>query len=458
MSEAPSSKLPQTAESVAFRSAEESVWWLRPFGTVRKSELTKTCALALTVFFLLAGYYILKTVREGLLLRSVPPETKVLLSAIQAGVLIPITWLYSRVAARVQRVSLVTIAAMFFIVNLAIFAACAGRGIDVGQPFFVWVGVFNVFVVSQFWTFANDVCTEEQGRRLFAVVGMGAALGSVLGPKIAKWLSPRIGAYGLMACAALILCAYLVAVRYVDRLERTAPEARASKASLSSESGFDLIRKSRFLIAIAIVVPLLNWVNLTGDYVLDKALVAAADVQALLDPIHAADIRERFIGDFRADFFSNVNILSLVLQTLVVGRAIQVFGVQRTIFVLPLLSLLGQVGMFTSMSLSVIAMVKLAENGVNYSLQNTTREALFLVTSRDAKYKAKPFIDAFTWRGGDVLAGLTIFYGSTRLSLSPKHFVALNAVLCVVWIAAAGVAAREYLKLKDISNARTDDP
>src|SRR3990172_284428 len=238
-------------ESAVLRSpAAKKVWLGRTlsiFAPVRAGEGTTSLLLAANVFLLLASYYILKTVRESLILTEGGAEVKSYSAAGQALLLLLVVPAYGAFASKVSRMRLITGVTLFFISNLLVFSLLGGRGVPIGVAFFLWVGIFNVLVIAQFWAFANDVYTEEQGKRLFAIVGVGSSLGAWVGAYVAGVLFSRFGPFQLMLLSAVLLFA-CVGVSYVVNQREAAnpgPKGRRTQEPLGKEGGFQLVLKNR---------------------------------------------------------------------------------------------------------------------------------------------------------------------------------------------------------------------
>jgi len=419
---------------------------LQAVADVRPGEAATALALAVTVFLLLTAYYLLKVAREPLILLSGGAEVKAYAAAGQALLLIGVLKAYASLASRVGRMALLACVLLFFASNLVLFSLAVRLGASVGVPFYLWVGTFSVTVLAAFWSFANDVYRPEQGRRLFAVIGAGSSVGAVAGAALARLLFRAVGPAELMLCAAALLCICLGLFAWVHgRTRAEAASVRAAREAdvpLSKEGGFALLARDPYLLLIGVLSLLRNWVNSTGEYVLDRTLVAAAPHQAMAAGISVT----RFIGEFKADYFGAVNILGVVCQLFVVSRVLKHLGVGRALFALPLVSICANLTMGFMPVLGLIRVAKVAENGVDYSLQNTTGNALFLVVSRDAKYKAKAVIDAFLVRAGDALGGLAIWAG-THFAWSTRAFARIDVALCLVWLAVAWAIQRRHAAL-----------
>src|SRR4029079_10773882 len=196
----------------------------------------------------------------------------------------------------------------------------------------------------------------------------------------------------------------------------------------------------RYLLLIAMLMLVYNLVNTNGEYILSRTVVK------LYAANHAAAAggldEKKVIGSFYGNFFTIVNIVSALIQAFLVSRILKRFGVHIALLVLPVVALTGYTAMAFLPVLGFIRNVKLAENSLDYSLQNTTRNALYLPTSRVAKYKAKQANDAFFVRFGDVLSAAIVFAGTTWLGFATQHFAPVNAGLILVWLVLAVAIGR----------------
>jgi ATP:ADP antiporter, AAA family len=419
---------------------------LSPIAEVRRQEAASALLMTLLIFLLLAAYYLLKTAREVLILTESGAEIKSYSSAGQAILLLFLVPAYGAFASRVNRVRLVCSVTLFFASHLALFIVAVEAGLRVGVVYFLWVGIFSLMVISQFWAFANDLYTEEQGKRLFPLIGVGASLGAWVGSLRAGALVETSSSSRLLAGAAVVLvfCALLVPI--INRLaarahtERDAPahDAPSRDAPLAKEGGFALIRQDRYLLLIALLALLVNVVNTSGEYLLGRYLVEQS--QALFPGTgpDADAARARFIGEAYSRLFSTVNLVGFLLQTFVVSRIFKWFGVGGALIIHPLVALTGYLLMLRAPSLQLIGTFKVADNSLDYSLGNTTRQALWLPTSREAKYKAKQAVDSFFVRAGDVAQAGIVFVGE-RLAFTVPAFAAVNIVLVGAWLAVVGL-------------------
>jgi AAA family ATP:ADP antiporter len=313
--------------------------------------------------------------------------------------------------------------------------------------FYIWVGIFNVFVISQVWAFANDIYTEAQGKRLFPMIGVGSSLGAWLGALGAGRLVSALHAspYQLQLLAAAILvvcCALVIAVNRIATRNSTPEMASHAEQKLGEGNGFALIFRSRYLLGIAVLIVLLNVVNSTGEFILGDLVSTQAHS---LYPGNAA-AQKQFVGEFYGNFFAGVNLLGFLLQTFAVSRLFPLIGVRGAMYVLPSIALMSYSLLGLVPILGIVRWAKTLENATDYSLQNTVRQALFLPTSREAKYKAKAAIDTFFMRSGDVLqAGIVRLGASVQLGLT--GFAWVNVGLTLLWLYSVSRLAREHQKM-----------
>jgi len=409
------------------------------FESVRSREAGTAILLALNVFTLLASYYVLKTVREALILSEAGAAVKSYSAAGQALILIGVIPAYSYLASRVNRSRLIAGVTLFFASHLAIFYFLGTAGLHVGVAFFLWLGVFNVLVIAQFWSFANDVNDAGSGARWFAVIGIGSSLGAWAGARIAAYFFEFFDAYTLMLIGGGGLLLSLALTRVVEARSQHRPSA-----PLSSNGGFQLVLTNRFLLLIAVMVLVFNLVNALGEFMLGRMIVDDVQASIAAGTLDASQAKAA-IGTFYGGFYSSVNLLGLILQTLVVSQVFKYVGVRGALFVLPLIAL-GSYGMMAAMPLlGVVRVAKVLENSVDYSIQNTARHALFLTTSREAKYKAKAAIDTFFWRMGDLGQAGVVLLG-VYLGFSTQQFAWINIALVVGWLAIVVAIYREHRK------------
>ncbi len=418
---------------------------LRFSSDVRAGEGATVLALLANLFLILVAYYIIKTVREPLILASGGAELKSYAAAGQAGVLIVLVPLYSKLASSLDRMRLIWGVTAFFVFCLEAFYVAAQFDVPyLGVIFYIWVGIFSLAVITQFWSYANDIYTRNQGERLFPVVAVGATVGGVTGAKVAEVLfKAGMGAYELLHVAAAILVVHGFIYMWVERRSaRAAAEAEAKPAeSIGEGNGFALVLRSPFLRWIALLLILLNLVNTTGEYILSSMVVDAAQAAAALDP---EVVVEAWIGAFYGQFFFWVNVGTVLVQALLVSRIVKYLGMRGVLFALPIVAFGAYALVAAGVGFAVVRWAKTAENMTDYSVMNTAKAMLWLPTTRAEKYQGKQAIDTFFVRLGDVLSAVVVFFGSGLLGLGVTAFAIGNLVVVVLWSGAAFMTWRHY--------------
>lgn len=437
------------SSSASLPSAADRAGWLdrvlRLLSDVRAGEALTAVLFASSLFVGLFAYYVLKTLREPLILATGGAEVRSYATGAQAVVLMGLIPLYSWIAARVDRSKLVLGTSAFFLLCLETFALLAHFEVPyIGVAFYVWLGVFVLSSVAQVWSLANDLYVPHQGKRLFPIVALGAPLGSALGALAAGHLfSGGLAIPLLMQLAAVLLLLQLGLLALIVRR----PEAKAVPAKpLEGPGGFGLVMSDAYLREIAVLLVVLNLVNTTGEYLLSRAVLAQAGA-ALAEAGTVADpaaFRADFLRHTYGDFYFVVNVASVALQALVASRLVSRFGLRGVLFALPLVALGAYGAMAAGVSFVVLRAMKVAENATDYSLENTAKALLWLPTSRDVKYKAKQTVDAFFVRLGDVLAALVVFVFADQLALATTHVALVNAALAVLAMGLAWRVARRH--------------
>lgn len=434
---------------------------LRLFADVRPGEGLTAVLLAFNIFLLLTAYYVLKPVREALILGQGSAELKSYMSAGMVIVLAVVVPLYGRLAARVARRRLINIVTAIFAVCLALFYALLQFGVPIGQVFFVWIGVFNMMIVAQFWGFANDLYTKDEGERLFAIVGFGASLGAVLGAVVAGWLIAPLGLDQLLLVGAGLLIAQAALTNYVDTRERAREEARPTDVGAPSApeekpraptGAFGMVFGTPYLLLLGFMLLCLNLVNTTGEYILGSVIEDVARESVAAGTAGGLTVEE-FIGQFYSQFFGVVNVVSLLIQLFLVSRIIKYVGVRFGVMALPCIAMGAYNVLAFFPVLAAVRWAKTAENATDYSLNNTVRNMLFLPCTREQKYGAKQVIDSFFVRIGDVLSAALVFVGTTYFALGGSGFAVVNIVIVSVWLVLAFVIGREYKQLTAVGKA-----
>lgn len=432
---------------------------LRLFTDVRDGEGPQLVSLALNTFLILCAYYLMKPVREVLILdQPHGAELKSYAYGAQAVLLLAIVPLYGALATRLSRQRLINLVTLFFIACLPLFWLAAGAEAPIGFVFFLWTGIFSLMVIAQFWGYANDLYSVEAGKRLFAVIAFGSSAGAVFGAWLAGQLIRAIGVLPLLPVAAGVLASSLLLFNWTDRRALRAERARdaeAAKSAIGGQGPFRLVLGDRYLLLMALVILLLNCINSAGEYILSSIVKEAADARIAAGTLTHHEAR-RFIGAFFSDYFGIVNLLGMLLQLFAVSRLIRWVGVPAALLVLPVIAFGSYAVAALLPTLVAVRWAKVAENSVDYSLMNTVRHMLFLPTTREQKYKAKQVIDSFAARAGDVVSAGIVYLGTAVFTLSVAHFAWINVALVVVWIGVCIATGVEFRRRSAPAEAASD--
>ena len=435
------------------------------FTEVHPGEGARAVIMLANIFLILVSYYIIKTVREPLILTTDvpgwlealgiagPAEVKTYAAAGQALLLMGFVPAYSAFASRVDRMKLVYGVTAFFVANILLFALAVHAEVDhIGVFYYVWVGLFSLSIVAQFWSYANDIYTKDAGSRLFPVIGVGMTAGSPVGAWIAErmfhaHLSPHLMLY----LAAVLLASTTALYFFVNKAGRATRQAASAQAAIGGKGAFTLVFSSPYIRLMVVLFIVLNIVNTVGEYILSHMVVAHAAEAAAADPSFD---KNAYIGGFYGSYFLWVNIAAVALQMFVAPRLVKRFGLGGVLFALPFIAL-GSYGFVAlGATLAIVRWAKTAENSTDYSVMNTARQLLWLPTSREEKYKAKQAIDSFFVRLGDLTAALVVFAGTSWLALEARGFAIVNVGFVMLWLALAYVLWRENRRL---SAAKADE-
>jgi AAA family ATP:ADP antiporter len=347
-------------------------------------------------FALLAGYYVLRPLRDQMGIAGGVRNLPWLLTATFVTLLVAQP-LYGALVAKLPRARFIPIVYHVFVANLALFWLLLKLDVAtviVARVFFVWVNVFNLFVVAVFWSFMADLFTAEQGKRLFGFIGAGGTAGALLGPVITIELSVPLGPVNLLIPAAALL---EVAVFCSHRLERAAtmhagahPEPQAIGGSALAALP-ELIR-SPYLIGVAAWVSLMSF-GATILYFEQLHIVAAE--------VHGAGEQTRVF----ASIDLAVGLLTLATQVLATGQFLKRFGTGVAAGALPAVYLVGFAALTAAPTLAVVMVVQVVQRWMHFAIANPARQVFFTVMERGEKYKAKNLIDVVIYRGSDALYG-----------------------------------------------------
>ncbi|MGH8092635.1 MAG: NTP/NDP exchange transporter [Chthoniobacterales bacterium] len=433
---------------------------------VHPNELRALLLAGFFNFVILGSYYVIRPIRDDIAAAGSLESLSWMFTGTLVAMLLANT-LFSAIVARMSRRKFLPIAYRFFSVNLVIFyllmrTLTPAQNVWVGRAFYVWVSVFNLFVVTLFWAFMTDVFNSEQAKRLFAFISVGGSLGAIAGPIFTASLVHRLGAANLILVTAALLeilpwCVKSFPAEFQGPQARTSTGERKADEELADPevtqrppapdvgaeqpigggiiSGIAHVFRSPYLLGIC-------------------AFMLFHAITSTLVYFQQADITGHQFHDraTRTAFFAQldlaVNTLTIVVQLLLTGRLLKWCGVGFTLAFLPVLSVFGFLGMGFVPVLALLAVFQVLRRAGNFAVTRPAREVLFTVLRREDKYKAKSFIDTFVYRTGDQIGAwsypLLTWFG---LGLTGISFVAapLAAIWCVLslWLGRKQAALAE---------------
>jgi len=403
---------------------------LRRLVVLQPGEAPALLASFATLLCMFASYTILRPVRDALGITSGLEKIPYLFWGVFIVMLV-LQPLYGWLTSRFPRAVFLPWVYGFFIANLLGFYVWFRLGADrtwIARTYFVWVSVFNLFVVAAFWSLMADLFTREQAGRVFGFIWAGASTGGLIGPFVAHELAVPLGASNLLPISAALLAVSLVLMIAVIRLQRTQaaavrveepPQADAALGG-SLWAAFGQVVRSPYLLGIALFVLLMTSVS-TFLYLEQQAFVAKA--------FATADERTRFFGGI--DFW--VQAASLLMQLLFFGRLFKWVGLRAMLVSVPVIMTAGYALVALAPGFMVLVVVYAVRRVGDYALTRPCRDALFTVVSREEKYKAKSLIDTFVYRGGDALSGSLYKELTGSSGAGPAAIGWLGAVISALW-------------------------
>lgn len=396
---------------------------------VRPQEARAVLWSMLYVIALFLAYYVLRPIRDEMGVAGGVDNLPWLFTGTLIAMLV-VSPLFALAVRSLPRQQFIALSYRFFAVNLVLFALLMQFTgpqwqLWIGRAFFIWVSVFNLFVVSVFWSLIVDIFDSEQGKRLFGILAAGATIGAILGSTITSLLVENVGSLWLIAIAIIFLeFAVLTSRRlsFLARLVEPSGHHEDSNKPLGGGVLTGLIHtvRSPYLAGLALFI-LLYSITSTFLY-FQQASIAQANF-----PDRAG----------RTAFFANidlvVNLITLCLQLFVTGRLISALGIVATLCILPLVSVAGFAALATNPSTAALVAAQVARRAANFAIARPAREILFTSSSREDRYKAKNFIDTVVYRGGDQVASWS-YAGLMGLGLALGQLAVVAIPLSVVWL------------------------
>jgi ATP:ADP antiporter, AAA family len=433
-------------------SPREGLALLRRLVVLQPGEAPALLASFATLLCMFSSYTILRPVRDALGITSGLEKIPYLFWAVFVVMLL-LQPVYGWLTSRFPRTVFLPWVYGFFTANLLAFYVWFHVAADhtwIARSYFVWVSVFNLFVVAAFWSLMADVFTREQAGRLFGFIWAGASTGGLIGPSIANRLAVPLGAINLLPISAVLLALSLIFMRQVIRWQRAQIAAAASAPGDAAEqrsdqplgggvwAAFTEVVRSPYLLGITVFVLLMTWVS-TFLYLEQQAFVAKV--------FTSADERARFFAGI--DFW--VQAASLFIQLLLFGRLFKWVGLKAMLVSVPLIMTAGYALFALAPSFMVLVVVYAVRRVGDYSLTRPCRDSLFTVVSREEKYKAKSLIDTFVYRGGDATSGSLYKALVSGLGAGPSAIGWLGALISALWAVLAWGLGRTQERSRSVT-------
>jgi AAA family ATP:ADP antiporter len=375
-------------------------------------------------FYLLCSYYILRPLRDEMGIAGGVDRLQWLFAGTFVVMLAAVPafgWLSSRLPRR-QLIPVVYGLFIAHILGFYVWFDAAGETAWAARTFFIWTSVFNLFVVSVFWSFMADLYNNEQARRLFGFIAAGGSAGAIAGPALTTLLAPLMGPVHLLPVSAGLLAVAVVCIHRLSAWSKR-PDARAGASGPLGGSAFDaipLVLSSRYLLGICVFI----WL-----YTTLATFVYFTQAQIIADHLDAPAQRTQLF----AAMDLAVNTLTLLTQALLTGRIIRALGLSWTLAAIPLLVMLGLFGLALAPVLPALILFQVLRRAGNYAITRPAREVLFTVVGRKARYKAKNLIDTVIYRGGDALSGW-LFVALKTLGLGLAGIALAAIPLALAWL------------------------
>jgi AAA family ATP:ADP antiporter len=401
-------------------------------------------------FSLLCGYYILRPMRDAMGIAGGVEQLQWLFTGTFVAMLAAVP-LFGWVTSRFPRRRFVPYVYLFFIANLLVFYALLrsdGRHVHAARAFFVWTSVYNLFVVSVFWSFMADLYTNAQAKRLFGFVAAGGTAGALVGPALAAALARPLGTGSLLLVSAgfmgvAVLCVHRL-IAWSDEQGGTTPgqrEADARPLGGGVLAAIPLVARSRYLLGIAIFMLLFTTAS---------TVLYFQQAQIVRDALASTEERTSLF----ATVDLAVNALTIVTQVLLTSRVVRALGVAGALAAIPALVGFGFLALGAAPVLAVIVAVQVVRRAGDYAITRPAREMLYVVLGRDEKYKAKSFIDTVVYRGGDAVSAWA-YAGLRALGLSLGAIALVAAPVAAAW---AGLAYSLGRRQEALARAHPSPP
>ena len=400
---------------------------------IRPGEHRSVALLASYFFLVITSYYVIKPVRNSLFIQRLGADNLPYVYILTAIVVTFIIAGYSRVADRIKRQTLMLGTLIFLASNLVAFWWLLERGgLLSSGAFYIWGKLYPLLLVSQCWLMVNEFFTTPQAKRLFGVIGTGGIVGGITGSAVAGFFATLLGSERLLLLSALVLGACVGLLIIIDRtLEPLPVPVVAKQKDESPQSAWQALRASDHLRTIAFIMGVTIIVSTLLEWQFSKAVELF---------IPSEDGKTEFLGYF----FTGLNVASVIIQFFLTSWVLRAFGVGVAMLLLPLGILTGSVGILINPGLWSAVLARGAEGALRYSLDQSTRELLYLPIPLELKLRVKPLIDLVVYRGGTGVAGILLLVATGPLGFGMRQLALMVIVLIGFWLVLTLTMRREF--------------
>jgi AAA family ATP:ADP antiporter len=419
-------------------------------GAVRREEWPFALLMFTYVFLVIGTFWILKPLKKGLFIgfydaagftlagrHFAAAEAELLAKVLNMAVAMVAVAVFTWLARRFRRERLTTVLMAFFVAAYLVYARLVGSpGPGTVWSFYLFGDLFSTLMVATFFASLNDSVTPEAAKRLYGFVGLGAVLGGVVGSSVLglfiESLSAPTWLYACAAAGVAIVAAALAAGRLAAPGAAPRPTSPEQPAHNPAFEGAALVLRSPYLLSIATIVGLYEVVSTVMDFQFTSTVAHFLDGDA--------------IATHLSRVFAVTNVASMLVQFFLTPLVMQRWGLGAALLVLPAATGAGSLAYLALPSLLVGSLLNTADNAFSYSINQSAKEALYVPTTEEEKYKAKAFIDMFVQRAAKALAvGISLGMGWWFHDFSSVRWLsAVTLGLIVIWVAAVRVAGRGY--------------
>jgi len=422
------------------------------FFDIRKKEWPEVLMMALYFFLVIAVFWVLKPMKRGILVnlyQEAPlfvwgisfagAEVEQLAKVANMVVVYLFVIVFTLLSRKLPRQHLNLVLCSFFAALFLLFSfLVSDPGETTAWSFYILGDIYNSAMVTFFWAYTNDLFNSEQAKRTYGIVGMGGIVGGIVGSSIVVGLVSEVGR-PLLLIASMLPLGIMTGIGYwINRRKVEAKNIKEQRACAEGKQcsalfeGADIVFKSKYLLTIVGILGLYEMVSNIVDFQLSATIASAipGDVEK--------DAYFGFVGQV-------TSIVSLIVQLFFTSFVMKRFGVGIALLFLPVAITFGAMGFLIMPGLLFVTIMSASDNSLNYSINQSAKEALYTPTSQDAKYKAKAFIDMFVQRFAKVLAVVLNLVVAAWIGLGQIHWLSIaSLIILVFWILLVRYAGKEF--------------